>query len=35
MAGKYLSLLVHSFKEELIGLLEKHGIAYDKRYIWD
>jgi putative transposase len=24
-----------SFKEELIGLLEKHAIAYDKRYIWD
>ena len=24
-----------TFKEELIGLLEKHGIAYDKRYIWD
>ena len=24
-----------TFKEELIGLLDKHGIAYDKRYIWD
>ena len=24
-----------TFKEELVGLLEKHGIAYDKRYIWD
>jgi putative transposase len=24
-----------TFKEELIGLLEKHGIEYDKRYIWD
>ena len=24
-----------SFKEELIELLEKHGIEYDKRYIWD
>lgn len=24
-----------TFKEELIGLLEKHGIAYDERYIWD
>lgn len=23
-----------SFKEELVGLLDKHGIAYDKRYIW-
>ena len=23
-----------TFKEELIGLLDKHGIAYDKRYIW-
>ena len=23
-----------TFKEELIGLLEKHGIEYDKRYIW-
>jgi hypothetical protein len=21
--------------EELIGLLEKHGITYDKRYIWE
>jgi REP element-mobilizing transposase RayT len=24
-----------TFKEELISLLEKHGIQYDKRYIWD
>ena len=24
-----------TFKQELIGLLEKHGIEYDKRYIWD
>jgi REP-associated tyrosine transposase len=24
-----------TFKQELIGLLEKHGIAYDERYIWD
>jgi putative transposase len=24
-----------TFKEELIGLLEKHGIEYDKRYLWD
>ena len=24
-----------TFKEELIVLLEKHGIEYDKRYIWD
>jgi REP element-mobilizing transposase RayT len=24
-----------TFKEELTGLLEKHGIEYDKRYIWD
>ena len=24
-----------TFKEELIGLLDKHGIAYDKRYMWD
>jgi REP element-mobilizing transposase RayT len=24
-----------TFKEELIGLLEKHGIEYDKRYIWE
>ncbi len=24
-----------TFKEELIVLLEKHGIPYDKRYIWD
>lgn len=23
-----------TFKEELIALLEKHGIEYDKRYIW-
>ncbi len=23
-----------TFKEELVGLLEKHGIDYDKRYIW-
>jgi putative transposase len=24
-----------TFKQELIVLLEKHGIEYDKRYIWD
>ena len=24
-----------TFEEELIGLLEKHGIEYDKRYIWE
>ncbi|MEP6818009.1 MAG: IS200/IS605 family transposase [bacterium] len=24
-----------TFKAELIGLLDKHGITYDKRYIWD
>ncbi|HEV7746020.1 MAG TPA: hypothetical protein VGO56_13555 [Pyrinomonadaceae bacterium] len=23
-----------TFKEEFIGLLDKHGIAYDTRYIW-
>ena len=25
----------HSFKEELLGLLKKHGIEYDERYLWD
>ncbi|MCF6284203.1 MAG: IS200/IS605 family transposase [Candidatus Hydrogenedentes bacterium] len=24
-----------TFKEEFIGLLKKHGIEYDERYIWD
>ncbi len=24
-----------TFKEEFVGLLEKHGIEYDKRYVWD
>lgn len=24
-----------TFKEELIGLLERHGIEYDNRYIWE
>ena len=24
-----------TFKEELIELLDKHGIAYNRRYIWD
>jgi len=23
------------FKNELLGLLERHDIEYDKRYIWD
>jgi REP element-mobilizing transposase RayT len=23
------------FKEELLDLLEKHGIGYDERYLWD
>ncbi|MBC8875313.1 MAG: IS200/IS605 family transposase [Planctomycetes bacterium] len=26
---------VKAFKEEFIGLLEKHGIEYDERYVWD
>ena len=24
-----------TFKEELVALLDKHGIEYDKRYLWD
>ena len=24
-----------TFEEELIALLEKHGIEYDPRYVWD
>lgn len=24
-----------TFQEEFIGLLEKHGIEYDERYLWD
>jgi putative transposase len=24
-----------TFKEELIGLLEKHGIQYDERFLWN
>ena len=24
-----------SYKEEFLGLLRKHGIEYDERYIWD
>ena len=24
-----------SFKDELISLLERHGIEYDERYMWD
>src|SRR6266571_1545892 len=24
-----------SFKEELVALLEAHGIEYDERYLWD
>ena len=24
-----------TFQEELLALLERHGIAYDDRYIWD
>ena len=24
-----------SFKEEFIGFLQKHGIEYDERYIWE
>ncbi len=23
------------FQEELLGLLERHGIEYDPRYLWD
>ena len=25
----------HSFQDEYRRLLEKHGIAYDERYVWD
>jgi putative transposase len=24
-----------TFKDELVALLKKHGIEYDKRYLWD
>jgi hypothetical protein len=24
-----------SFQEEFIAFLKRHGIAYDKRYIWE
>ncbi len=24
-----------TFQEEFIGLLEKHKIEYDERYLWD
>jgi putative transposase len=24
-----------SFQEELLGLLKRHGIEYDERYLWD
>ena len=24
-----------TFKEEFVSLIEKHGIDYDRRYIWD
>lgn len=26
---------VHTFQEEYRALLERHGIAYDERYLWD
>jgi len=25
----------YTFKEELIGLLKKHGIEFDERYLWE
>ncbi len=25
----------HSFKDEFRGFLDKHGIEYDERYLWD
>jgi hypothetical protein len=25
----------HTFQDEYRKLLEKHGIAYDERYVWD
>jgi len=24
-----------TFKQEFVGLLEKHGVEYDERYLWD
>jgi hypothetical protein len=26
---------LNSFKEELLVLLEKYGVAYDEKYLWD
>lgn len=26
---------VRSFQDEFLALLEKHGVEYDKRYVWD
>ena len=25
----------HTFQEEFVAFLKKHGIAYDERYLWD
>ena len=25
----------YDFMEEMIGLMKKHGIEYDERYLWD
>jgi len=27
--------LTKSFKEEFLELLQKHGVEYDERYLWD
>ena len=25
----------HTFKEELLAILQEHGVDYDERYLWD
>jgi putative transposase len=25
----------HSFQDELVAFLKKHGVPYDERYVWD
>jgi putative transposase len=27
--------LTRTFKEELLELLEKYGVEYDEKYLWD
>jgi putative transposase len=35
IAGQEARHRERTFQEELVALLQRHGVAYDDRYIWE